>query len=175
MSRKPRSDSKLLTLSEEQQVEIYNWLKHMGYTKTVLMVKSEMGISTSTGALHNFWEHWSKQESENRILKAVTSANDVMESVAGNLPLLNQAAQAALQQATFEAIMSGADPKIVKDYSNILLKSRALDQADQTLSLRLREFEQKITDAKDLLTKAKSAGGMTVEAIEEMEQQLGLL
>lgn len=175
MSRKPRSDSKLLTLTEERQVQIYNWLKHVGYTKTVLLVKKELKISTSTGALHNFWEHWSKQESENRILKAVTAAQDITESAAEHLPLINQATMATLQQAAFETVLAGGDDKRVKDFMNIVLKARALDQADQTLSLRLREFEQKIADASALLTKAKSDGGMTVEAIEQMEQQLGLL
>jgi hypothetical protein len=176
MSRKPRSDSKLLTLPQEQQVIIFDWLKTgLSYSKAKLKIKKEFSVVTSESALTPFWVHWSGKESEERILRAVTSAEDVVETVAGNLPLLNQAAQAALQQATFEAIMSGADPKVVKDYSNILLKSRALDQADQTLALRLREFEQKIADAQDTLSKAKADGGMTVEAIEQMEQQLGLL
>ena len=173
--RKPRSDSKLLILPEEQQLQIFNWLKEIGYTETKLMILEKYDISTSAGALNNFWGHWSERIAEERMLKAVTNAKDVMKSVGDNLPLLNKATQAALQQVTFEAIMSGADHKLIKNFSTILLKSRALDQADQTLSLRLREFEQKITDAQESLKKAKADGGMTVEAIEQMEQQLNLL
>lgn len=174
-TRKPRSDSKLLNLPEEEQVKAFDAVKRLGYTKARLWIAEEIKMKVSTGALHAAYQHWSRKDSEERILRNITAANDTVDALSGHLPLLNKATQAALYQATFEAIQSGADPKLVKDFSNILLKSRALDQADQSLDLRLREFEQKIADAQGMLDKAKKTGGMTPEAIEQMEEALGLL
>jgi len=177
MTRKPRSDGKLLTLPEEDQQRIFDWLKHMGYDKARLMIKKELGVKTSVGALNNFWTVWSKRESQNRILKAVTAAKDIEESAADNLPLINKATMAALQQAAFESILSGGDDRRIKDFMNIVLKARALDQDQQALELRVREYEDKIAKAKATLEQAKSAGkgGLGKETIERIEQQLGLL
>jgi len=176
MTRKPRSDSKLLTLPEEVQLSIYELLKSgLGYTKTKLVIAKEYNVKTSEAAISGFWEWWSRKASEERIIHAVAAANDITTAAAGNLPLINQATMAALQQSAFEAILAGGDQKMIKDFMNIVLKARALDQTDQSLSLRLREFEQKIAAVQDTLCKARKDGGMTLEAIELMEQQLGLL
>lgn len=176
MTRKPRSDSKLLTLPDEVQLAIYELLRSgIGYTKAKLVIEKEYGVKTSEASLSGFWEWWSRKQSSERIIHAVAAANDITTAAADNLPLLNQATMAALQQSAFEALLAGGDQRMIKDFMNIVLKTRALDQADQTISLRLREFEQKIADAQDMLSKAKKDGGMTVEAIELMEQQLGLL
>lgn len=176
MTRKPRSDAKLLNLPEEDQRTIFDLLRHgVSYAKAKPAIKKKFGLATSDAALSAFWEFWSRKDSEERIFRNARAATETVEAISESLPLLNQATTAALQQATFEAIYSGADPKMIKDFSNILLKSRALDQADQTLALRLREFEQKIADAQGALDKARKDGGMTPEAIERMEQALGLL
>lgn len=173
--RKPRSDSKLLNLPDEQQMQVFNWLKNMGYEKARLLCKAELSIQISTGALHNAWEYWSKQEAENRILKAVTAAEDITQTASEHLPLINQATMAALQQSAFETVLAGGDDKRVKDFMNIVLKARALDQADQTIDLRLRQYEDQVSAAKAALNTAKKDGGMTPEAIEAMEEALGLL
>lgn len=140
MSRKPRSDSKLLTLTEEQQMQIFTWLKHMGYTKTVMLVKKDLSISTSTGALHNFWEHWSKKESENRILKAVTSADAVLDAVAGNLPKLDAALETQLKQAAFEASISN-DTKELKNLVDVFLKIQKADLDEKSVNLQVDRFQ----------------------------------
>jgi len=177
MTRKPRSDSKLLTLPDERQMEIFDMLKRNGYKKTELLCEKEFGISTSVGALANFWEVWSRRESENRILKAVTAAKDIEAAAADNLPLINRATMAALQQAAFESILSGGDDKRIKDFMNIVLKARSLDQDQQALELRIKEYEDRIGKAKAELEKARTAGkgGLGIETIERIEQQLGLL
>ncbi len=175
MTRKPRSDAKLLTLDDAVQMKIFDWLRNMSYDKARLLIQEELSISISTGALHHAWEYWSKRDSENRILKAVTAAEDLTETAAEHLPLITKATMVALQQAAFETVMAGGDEKRVKDYMSIVLKARALDQADQSITLRLRQYEDQVEKTKVALTNAKASGGMTVEAIEAMEEALGLL
>ena len=77
MSRKPRSDSKLLNLEEKDQVQIFDWLRSIGYEKTKLKVKEELEISTSTGALHNFYEHRFEEHQRLRFMKAASAAKAI--------------------------------------------------------------------------------------------------
>lgn len=81
MPRKIRSDSKLLNLEEEQQVQIFEWLRSVGYEKARLMVKEELGISTSIGALHNFYDHRFEEHQRLRLMKAASAAK-IIESEA---------------------------------------------------------------------------------------------
>jgi hypothetical protein len=174
--KKPRSDSKLLNLPEATQLAIYELLRSgVGYTKAKLIIQKDHGIQTSEAALSGFWDWWSRQEAENRMLKAVSAATDITETAAEHLPLINQATMAALQQAAFETVLAGGDDRRVKDFMTIVLKARALDQADQTLALRVREFEQKIAAVEQTLKAAKKDGGLDPETIAKIEQQLGLL
>lgn len=74
MSRKPRSDSKLLNLAEEDQVKIFDWLRSVGYEKTKLLVAEKLEVSTSVGALHNFYEHRFEEHQRLRFMKAASAA-----------------------------------------------------------------------------------------------------
>lgn len=74
MSRKPRSDSKLLNLPEEDQLKIFDWLRSIGYGKTKLKVAEDLKIDTSVGALHNFYEQRFEEHQRLRFMKAASAA-----------------------------------------------------------------------------------------------------
>ena len=173
--KKPRSDSKLLTLPEEQQSEIFGWLKRCSFGVVREKLRDEQDLSVSVGALHNAWKYWSRQDLENRILKSNGAADDVLELLGGDMEKLDRATQAALQQSAFELTIGGGDPKTIKSFYELLLKARKLEQDETSLALKVRQYEDQINAAKNELTKAKADGGLDLETIERIEQQLNML
>ena len=140
MARKPRSDSKLKHLDLEIENQLFDMLTHLGYSKALVLAKKELKISTSTGALHDFWEWKSAKESENRILKAVTSADSIIDAAADSLPKIDQAMEAALKQAAFEAALSG-DNDTIKTLVELTLKVGKASMDERALSLQIDRFE----------------------------------
>lgn len=175
--RKPRSDSKLMTLDAELQREIFQRLQHEGYEDVRIWLKKEKAVKTSNAALNKAYQYWSRQDLENRVLKSRGAAKDIQELVAGDRTLLDTATQAALQQRVFELAMSGGDADTIKDFSTLLLKARKLDYDQQALELKVRQYEDQIKSAKAELENAKSKGdgGLDIETIERIEQQLNML
>lgn len=171
---KPRSDSKLFILPAEEQKEIYNRLRYDSYAVVRDWLIREKHIGVSVATLSNAWEVWSRQELEERVLKAKGAADDVMELI-DNPDQLDAALALALKQSAFEMVMQRGDPKTIKNFCTILLNDQKLKHDQAALDLKLRQYEDQISAAKAELTKAKKTGGMTVEAIEKMEQTLGLL
>lgn len=174
MARKPRADSKLKTLPEDRQIQAYEWVRDLGYEKALVLLEKELQVSTSIGALHDFW-HWkNKSVQENRILRAITASDEILQTAGENLGKLEQATAAALQQATFEAVMSG-DPDHIKILGNLLIKTRkaALDEAQ--LEQRVREYEEKAAQAKTEIAKAVQGGGLSPEAIARIEEAAKIL
>ena len=141
MSRKPRSDSKLLTLPEERQLEAFDAIKRQGYTKARLWIAEHLGVDVSIGAMASAYKRWIRRESENRILQAVTASDAILESAAGKLPKLDQAMEAALKQAAFEAALSG-DNETIKTLVGLVLKFKSADQDDRKIALQERRLKQ---------------------------------
>ena len=168
---KPRPDDKLTPHRDE----LYPMMKSgQGYHSIARWLEKEYGVRTSNAALSNAWNKWSRDEFEERVIKSKGMAADVMELV-DNPEQLDEALALAMKQSAFELVMQGGDPKTVKSFCTILLNSEKLKHDQASLDLKLRQYEDGINAAKAELTKAKATGGMTVEAIEQMEQQLGLL
>ena len=147
--RKPRSDSKLLVLPEEQQLQIFNWLKEVGYTETKLIILKKFNISTSAGALNNFWGHWCKKESEQRMLKMVSASNAIIESSADNLPTIDKAMEAALKQAAFEAALSG-DNEAIKTLVELTLKVNKASMAEDKLQFEIEKFKSALKTKQEI-------------------------
>ncbi len=171
---KPRADSKLFTLPEEEQLRVFAWMKHSSYKAVRAMVRQELGISVSMGALSNAWDKWSREEFEERVLKSKGLAGDVLDLV-DNPEQLDDALALALKQSAFELVMQGGDAKTVKSFCTILLNSEKLKHDQASLDLKLRQYEDQIAATKAELTKGKAEGGLDVETIERIEAQLGLL
>ncbi|QBG47833.1 hypothetical protein EGM51_10675 [Verrucomicrobia bacterium S94] len=140
MSRKPRSDSKLLNLPDEDQAQAYDAVKRLGYTKARLWIAENLGVKVSTGALHAAYQYWAQQESENRILQAVTGADAILGAAADNLPRIDQAMEAALKQAAFEAVLTKDEDGLTK-LTNVLLRIQKAALDEKQLELQIDRFQ----------------------------------
>ena len=168
---KPRSDSKL----EPYRDDLYPRMKAGTGQHTLLKwLKKEHGVDSSKAALTGAWQRWSREDLEERVIKSSGLATDVLDLI-DNPEQLDEALALAMKQTAFELVMQGGDPKTVKSFCTILLNSEKLKHDQAALDLKLRQYEDQINAAKADLSKAKASGGMTVEAIEQMEQKLGLL
>jgi len=168
---KPRPDDKLTP----HRAELFPRMKR-GESYHVLRtwLREEEGVQTSLAALSNAWNKWSREDLEERVLKSKGAADDVIELI-DEPGKLDAALSLALKQSAFEMVMNGGDPKSIKSFCTILLNDKKLKHDQASLDLKLRQYEDQINAAKAELTKAKKDGGMTIEAIEAMEEQLGLL
>lgn len=143
---KPRSDSKLFTLPVAEQQEIFGWLKQSGYVVVKERIRKEKGISVSVSTLSDAWNTWAREELEHRVLKSKGCADDVIKMIGSDLGKLDRATQAALQQTAFELAMTGGDPKTVKSFYTLLLKSRQLDIEVEKISNALKTAQEKALD-----------------------------
>jgi len=168
---KPRPDDKLAPYREE----LFPRMKAgEGYYKLCRWLEKEHGVRSSNAAMSGAWAKWSREDLEERVIKSSGLASDVLDLI-DNPEQLDDALALALKQSAFELVMQGGDAKTVKSFCTILLNSEKLKHDQASLDLKLRQYEDQINDAKAELGKAKADGGMTVEAIEKMEQRLGLL
>jgi hypothetical protein len=168
---KPRSDSKLEPFRED----LYPRMKAgTGQHALLRWLEKEHGVQSSRAALTGAWQRWSREDLEERVIKSSGLATDVLDLI-DNPEQLDEALALAMKQSAFELVMQGGDPKTVKSFSTILPNSETLKHEQASRDLKLRQSEDQINAAKAELGKAKRDGGMTVEAIEAMEQQLGLL
>lgn len=142
MTRKTRSDCKpMMRLDDEQQQDLFRQIRTAGFEKARLWARNEFGESFSVGSLHNAYQHWMKSDSENRIFQAVTGADSIIAATADSLPKIDQAMEAALKQAAFEAALSG-DNETIKTLVSLVLKFKAADQDDRKIALQERRLKQ---------------------------------
>lgn len=180
-NRKPRSDAKLLNLSNVEQVEIYKRLKRDGYIPTRNWLKAEKGITTSTGALSNAHKHWAEEESEARIMRSKIEANNILSTLgAGEADSLTAAYDLSLKQTVFDMLMAGtADLDAVGKLATIVdrrakqrLDERRIEQTEQALELKVRQYEDQIATALKAAESAERGGGLTPEALKEIKTAL---
>ena len=143
MSRKPRSDAKLLNLPEEQQSQLADWmLSGIPYHTVLKMVDKEFEVKTSMGALSSFWEHICSAELIRRRSQAVNLAEEVAIEAELNPGRFDKATIDALQQKAFElAVSPGADPKDVKSLFMLVLKARDQEMDEKQLQFQIDKFQ----------------------------------
>jgi hypothetical protein len=135
---KPRSDSKL----EPYRDALYPRMERgEGYHALLRWLEKEHGVRSSTGAMSNAWERWSREQLEERVIKSKGLATDVMELI-DNPEQLDDALALAMKQSAFELVMQGGDPKTVKSFCTILLNSEKLKQDDKRIALQERRLKQ---------------------------------
>jgi hypothetical protein len=144
--RKPRSDSKLAALPEDQRQALVNWLLACNPYRVVKQrLAAEYGVTTSDAALSAFWEENCSAAMITRRERAVSLADDMADEAAKRPGQFDAATIDALKQKAFElAVNPQADPRDVKSLFMLVLKA-----ADQ--DMERRKFEQQVKDDYDLV------------------------
>jgi len=141
--KKPRSDSKLLNLAEEQQARLADWLlSGVPYYKVRDLIEKEFHVITSVRALSEFWNRYCGAELIRRRSQAVTTADQIAEEAVRTPGRFDAATIDALKQKAFElAISPGANPKEIKNLFMLVLKARDQELDERQLTLARDRFE----------------------------------
>ena len=144
--RKPRSDSKLDRLPEEQKAQLADWLlSGMPYHLVKDLVKKTFGVSTSIRALAVFYQDYCAAELLARRKRAVSTADEIAEEASRQPGRFDAATIDALKQKAFElAIAPGADPRAVKAVFSLVLKARDQDLEAQQIELDYEKFRSSV-------------------------------
>ena len=140
---KPRSDAKLLNLPEEEQSALCDWLlSGVPYHKVKSMLKDQFKVSTSLGALSNFYDSVCSAELIARRRRAVSTADEIAKEAEAKPGRFDTATIDALKQKAFELSVSpGADPRDVKSLFMLVLKARDQDLGERNIELARDKFE----------------------------------
>ncbi len=178
--RKPRSDAKLLHLPEEQQAQIVEWLlSGVPYHKARELIAKEFGTSTSLAALSAFWDEVCTPALLARRQQAVTTADEIAQEARAKPGNFDAATIDAIRQKAFELSVSPmSSARDVKSLFMLLLKSRDQDLKDRDIEIKLRRLElveRNAAKAKEQLEAVAQRGGLSAEAIAEIEAAAKLL
>lgn len=124
---KPRSDSLLAKLSDEQQAQLYDWLLDLGYTKTLEKVQQALpdggfGLKTYRSSLHRFYNRYSQQ-----VRAADLAAAKENRSTPEDASILVSDAEQLLQYAAQQRASSPMDAAQFRDVSRWLATHKAHD------------------------------------------------
>lgn len=164
--RKPRSDSKLLNLPDEQKDEILGLMESgKSYKDLRELIAKEFGVRPSPSSLSHFYsQEKSKQLIQQRI-QSLSVANAIRTDAEKNPAAFTPATIERLSQIAFElSIQPGADPKQVREFFKMVLEA-----GDQQLQRERLEFQ------KDQASKAKEAAGVASDnslSAEEKERRM---
>src|SRR5436190_21883804 len=99
---KPRSDSKLDNLPEEQKEALAEWLlSGMAYHVAKPLVKKDFGVDTSSRALSEFYAEYCSAALIQRRRRAVTTAEEMAKEAQGQPGRFDTATIEALKQKAF--------------------------------------------------------------------------
>jgi hypothetical protein len=141
--RKPRSDSKLLTLPEEQQAQLAEWLlSGLPYHKAKALLEKEFHVVTSLAALSAFWDEVCTPGLLARRQQAVSTADEIAEEARAKPGNFDAATIDAIKQKAFElAVSPRAAPRDVKSLFMLITKNRDQTLKEQQLKLDRERFE----------------------------------
>ena len=184
---RPRSDSKLKLLTEEQQEQIATWARTpksdagpggLAYARE--MLAREYGVKVSLSTLSEFVSWHSLQQ---RFAKASSRATQVAELLRERAPGMEPEQVRALAQSIFtlEALDAGDAAAYVSlehlQLSRDAVATRAkLEERKLALAeRRVLLLEENAAKAKAALEGIKSKGGLTPETLRTIEEAAGLL
>lgn len=179
--KKPRPDAKLLGLSEAQQMQLSDWMLTPGlsYAKIKALIKADFGVSTSAAALSCYYTQFVSQELLRRRARIVSVCDQFTSEAQRSPGTMDRATIDAIAQKAFElSISPGADPDDLQKMMTLILKARDQDLKGEALKLqtrRLELLEAERTQVKDKLTKIVEKGGLSPEALKEIEQAARIL
>jgi len=179
-TRKPRPDARLLNLDPERQEQLAEWLlSGLPYHAVVDLCWKEWNIKTSPSAVANYYATVCSAAILARRRRAVGLADDLMAEVERAPGRLDDAALAAIRQKAFEvAADTTADPSNVKSLFELLLRARkqALDERSVAVQeRRVAVLEAKIAQARKALDSSARKGGLSPEALREIERAAKIL
>ena len=147
MTRKPRSDAKLLNLPAHQQDALAGWLLDEGlsYKKAKARLHDDFNVETSEAALVEFWRHVCQPRRLRRSAAAASALPELSEAMDVNW---EQSTMALIQQSVFEMLSQPAvDPEAVFFLGQILEKMKGRAIKERELEARIAgsnlRFEQK--------------------------------
>jgi hypothetical protein len=142
--RKPRSDSKLDHLPDEQALQIVKWLMGgMSYEKCLLLLeKAPFYIETSTRALSEFYQHYCSLALLERRQRAAKLAMGVRKEMESNPADFDAATIELLSRWSFElASARDLNVKDVKSIMTLLLKRQDQDLKGKQVDVSVRKLE----------------------------------
>lgn len=174
--RKANSNAWYAGLSESEQHVCYETMRSLGYVKARLVISEEFGESPSLGAMSAAYQRWSAQEQEAQLLRAAVDIEGI-ENMTEKLGEVDDALRQRLNQAALSALVGG-DPDQIKLLVKLALDARNSEREDAKLKIKINELEDQKAAAKAALEKASKAakgGGLSPEAIAEIEQAASIL
>ena len=155
--KKPRSDSKLLNLPEEQQAQLAEWLlSGMPYHKAKELIQAEYQVTTSLASLSAFWDEVCTSALITRRQQAVTTADEIAAEVKKKPGQFDSATIDAIKQKAFElSISPRSAPKDVKSLFMLLLKAKDQELKNKDIDIKIRRLElveQQLDKVKSALT-----------------------
>lgn len=157
------------------------WLLTPGqsYKKTRKLCEEEFGVSPSDSQLSRFYQRYVAAELIRRRRLAVTVSSEIAAEVKRQPGAFDPATIDALQQKAFElASAPQVDPSDVKSIFALVLKARDQDMKQQEIGISMRRLElleSANRQARELVAKAKTKGGISPETLEEIERSLKVL
>ena len=164
--KKPRSDSKLANLPEDQQDEVFAWCKE-GYEVARDLCKARLGLSVSVRCLSD-WHAWRRRQEALRY--GNSRVMQTLEWFRTNKP---GATPEEIRSATFLSLslLHEDDPEIQLQ----LLKEQGRDLDRGLAQRRIKILEDNAAKAKAALEGLKTKGGLTAETLKTIEEAAGLL
>lgn len=140
---KPRPESKLLNLPDDQQAQIVDWLlSGLPYYAVAGMIEKEFKLKVSNSVLCRFYKIAVEPALLVRRRRAVETADAIGEAAAQNPGKMDQATVDALKQRAFElSINPQVNPKDVKAIFALVLKARDQELSEQQLALDRDRFQ----------------------------------
>jgi hypothetical protein len=140
--RRPRPESKLDHLMDDQHVQLCEWLlTTMTYPEIVKRVQDEFSISTTTKALSHFYMH--------HVAAHVIQGRNIARNVANKIKKDIEKHPGTYDQCTLDALTErvhkialdhDGNPKHLKLYVDAIARLRTLGLAETDLNLKLRRL-----------------------------------
>ena len=200
--RKPRKDgsprkiartAKLLGLPEKERRLVAGWVDSDGWQRALQRIATELHIECKKTALYEALAFWSAEERHERA-KSKALAQIQLEAAEKNWS--PQERMAALDRAMAEIkaveedhdgynnaryVMLAAETARAKaelEAAKLKLKERQLAQKDRDIELadrRVRLLEENAAKAKATLETVKKSGGLSKEALRQIEEAAAML
>jgi len=145
--RKPRTDSTLDYLPEDQAEQLMEWiLGRVPYRAIAERMREEYGVETSIRALSKYWQKWGSEHWKARRQDALAMARDVVEDAKASPGQFSEAALEAIEQKVFAlALDPESSAREVKGLAQILMK-----RGDQEIRKRDQELaRERLADSRE--------------------------
>lgn len=167
--KKLRGDSSFVRLTAEQRAEVDDLLLAGANYVDVQAFMAEAGVRCSQTSISEYYQNHIVPLKIRRMRKV---ADGMAELDTDGLDEATLAQVRALALDT--ALTPGANPKQIRMLFELVLKARSLDLENRRVALLEKKAAQ-LDEARAALEERKAAGGLTPEALAEIENMLKLM